>query len=279
MKKLLLLLVLSAAHIFAYGQKTTVAIKTMRGISERGSINAGQAKIEDFVTDKFVTMKKFDIVDRASMQDLKSEKELQKTEDFIDGKVIEQSKTLGADYLVGIYISTMDITKSTGTTSGYGSKITFSLKILDIATSQVIATETFSASSGQLLSFMSTPGAAIDKTLGNMSAKLETFINSNFPAKASIADIEKFDEEGKAYNVLISAGSSSGVSVGDNFMVMESVEIDVDGKKMTRKKEIASLQVISVEDENFSVCAVTGGGRNIAKKKAEGKKLQVIAQK
>lgn len=285
MRKTAILICILLTQVVLFGQKTTVAIKTLRTVSGsdyygRSKMTTGEAKIEDFVTNKFVNTKKFDILDRASLNDLKSEKELQKSEDFIDGKVIEQSKTLGADYLVGIYISTLDLTKSGTTSYTYGCKMTFSLKVLDIATSQIITTETFSSSAGQgLLSFINTPDDAVEKCLTNISAKVEDFIKANFPIKASIANIEESDANGAASKVLISAGSSNGVSVGDNFKVLEAIEMEVDGKKMIRKKEVGTLQIISIEDENFSVCLVTKGGADIAKKKTEGKKLQVIAVK
>lgn len=283
MKKNILIIFAIISQVAVYGQKTTVAIKTLRTISRNNyygsnGMTTGEAKIEDFVTNKFVNTKKFDIVDRASLTDLKSEKELQKSEDFIDGKVIEQSKTLGADYLVGIYISTLDITKDGTTSFTYGCKMTFSLKILDIASSQIITTATFTSSAGQgFLSLITTPDDAEEKCLNNISPKVEEFIKINFPLKASIANIEETDGKGDATKVLISAGSSSGVSIGDNFKVVEITDLDVDGKKMIRKKEIGLLQVNNIEDENFSVCTILSGSGDISKKKAEGKKLQVIS--
>lgn len=285
MRKTILIICALLTQAILLGQKTTVAIKTLRTVSGtdyygRSKMNRGEAKIEDFVTNKFVSTKKFDILDRASLSDLKSEKELQKSEDFIDGKVIEQSKTLGADYLVGIYISSLDLTQSGTTSYTYGCKMTFSIKVLDIASSQIIATETFSSTAGQgLLNFISSTDDAVEKCLTTISPKVDVFIKSNFAVKASIANIEESDASGAASKILISAGSSNGVSVGDNFKVMEAIEMEVDGKKMIRKKEVGTVQVLSIEDENFSVCTVTKGGADIAKKKTEGKKLQVIAVK
>ena len=276
MRKTTLIICALFTQAILFGQKTTVAIETLIYVS-----GTDYHKIEDFVTDKFVNTKKFDIVDRASLGNLKSEKELQKSEDFIEGKVIEQSKTLGADYLVGIYITTLDLTKSTTSyTTGYVCKMTFSLKVIDIATSQIITTETFSCSAGKgLLSLIPSPADAVEKCLTVISPKVENFIKSNFPIKASLANIEETDATGGASKVLISAGSSNGVSIGDNFKVVEAQELEVDGKKMIRKKEVGTLQIVSIEDENFSICTVTRGGIEIAKKKKEGVKLEVVGQK
>lgn len=281
MKKTILITLLLAIQFSGIAQKTTVAIKTLRTVANarynNNEISAGQAKVEDFVTDKFVNTKRFDIVDRASLGELQSEKQLQRTEDFIDGKVIEQSKTLGADYLVGIYISTLDILKND---SYFGCKMAFTIRVMDISTSQVVATETFTGSAGTgLISFIATADAAVEKALAGVSAKMDDFISSNFAIKASIANIEESDATGAATKVLISAGSSNGVAVGQFLKVMETIEMQVDGKTLQRKKEIGQLEITSIEDENFSVCTVLKGGVDIAKKKAEGKKLQAIIQK
>ena len=94
------LIIISLLSLKVSAQKTTVAIQKLRTISSpnnRGynsrqqtesAAQNGEAKIEDFVTAEFVNTKRFNIVDRASLDALKSEKELQKTEDFIDSKVI-----------------------------------------------------------------------------------------------------------------------------------------------------------------------------------------------
>lgn len=281
MQKTFLLLATLILGTFTFGQKTTVAVRILRTVSQSDhdyALTSSEVKVEDYVTNKFVSTKKFDIVDRASLHDLKAEKQLQKSEDFIDGKVVEQSKTIGADYLVGIYISTLDV----GTTSSgsYGCKMDFSIKVLDITSSQIVATQNFSTNAGLgLLSLISSAEAAMEKCFNTISPKLDEFIKSNFPVKASIANIEESDASGAASKILISVGSSNGVSIGDNFKVMEAIQMEVDGKKMVRKKEVGTLQILSIEDENFSVCTVTKGGADIAKKKTEGKKLQVISVK
>jgi len=282
MKKTITLLLALCIANSLFAQKTSVIIKVLKTVQDsygRNSESSADVKIEDFVTNAFVNTKKFDIVDRGTLKDIQDEKQLQKSEDFIDGKVIEQSKMLGADYLVGISITTLNLTGHTyqGTTSGYGCKITFSIKIVDIASSQIVATETFTNSAGQgLMSFVSSADAAMDKCLAGIEPKLDEFIKGNFPISASIANIENTDATGSATSILISAGSGNGVAIGDVFKIVEFTSIDVDGKQMTRKKEIGLVQVTSIEDENFSVCTVNTGGMDIANKKKEGKKIRAI---
>ena len=290
------LIIISLLSLKVSAQKTTVAIQKLRTISSpnnRGynsrqqtesAAQNGEAKIEDFVTAEFVNTKRFNIVDRASLDALKSEKELQKTEDFIDSKVIAQSKTLGAEYLIGIYIASIDV-QGKNSYSKYGNSVTyscnmsFSVKIIDIATSQIIASETFQSNAGNgVMNFTKTAENAIDKCLKNISSKFDDFINNNFPIKASIANIEETNKSGAASKVLLTIGSTSGVRKGDIFKVMEITELEVDGKKMSRKKEVGSLEVISIEDENFSVCSVKEGGLDIIQKRKDGKKLIVQAE-
>src|SRR5687767_3869415 len=104
----LLVLVTTCCNSFAQS-KTLIGIVPFKSATQQedrftrnSSNSSGEYKtaIQDAVADAFLKTKRFSLVEREKMDQLKSEKNLQKDEDFIDGQVIEQSKSLGAQYVV-----------------------------------------------------------------------------------------------------------------------------------------------------------------------------------
>ena len=69
------------------------------------------------------------LVEHDHLGDLKKERELQKTEDFIDGHVVEQIKAIGAQYL--IHINDFDIN---------GAQVSFKMSIISIAENRIMRT-------------------------------------------------------------------------------------------------------------------------------------------
>ena len=279
MKKTTLLLCMSILIIgFAYGEtKTLIGIMPFKNPSSNNNgyySNKSQADentvaIQDAVTNAFLKSKRFDLVEREKMSQLKSEKELQKSEDFIDGSVVEQTKTLGAQYVVMGNISESDVVSKTtnvymvGNVTTLTAKIAFSIKIVDVATAQIIASSNFSKTAKGKNAF--------NDALELLNPEIEGFIKENFKVTVSIAEIEEKNKKGEAYKILIAAGSSTGVNKNDEFKVFENTEMVVDGKTLTRKKNIGKIIVDTVEDENFSKCTVKEGGKDIADKFAAGK--------
>src|SRR6478735_5958232 len=107
---ILFLLLAISNYCFAHN-KTLIGIVPFEGGAtsneridyEQPSKNSSKehiVAIQDAVADAFLSTKRFSLVEREKMYQLTSEKNLQKNEDFIDGQVIEQSRSLGAQYVV-----------------------------------------------------------------------------------------------------------------------------------------------------------------------------------
>ena len=279
MKKTTLLLCMCILIIgFTFGEtKTLIGIMPFKNpsssnngyYSNKSQADENTVAIQDAVTNAFLKSKRFDLVEREKMSQLKSEKELQKSEDFIDGSVVEQTKTLGAQYVVMGNISESDVVSKTtnvymvGNVTTLTAKIAFSIKIVDVATAQIIASSNFSKTAKGKNAF--------SDALELLNPEIEGFIKENFKVTVSIAEIEEKNKKGEAYKILIAAGSSTGVNKNDEFKVFENTEMVVDGKTLTRKKNIGKIIVDTVEDENFSKCTVKEGGKDIADKFAAGK--------
>jgi len=228
--------------------------------------------IQEDVENTFVSTKRFTLVERDKMDQLKAEKNLEKGDAYIDGSVIEQSAALGAQYLVLGSISKANEGMDRGYAAAMGystsphAEISFSLRVVDVATGEVVASNTFSASEKGKTAF--------DKALNELRPDVEDFIRKNFKLILTLAQVEKKDSGGAATKVLIAGGSSLGLKVNEAFKVYEVSEIEVDGKKIERKLPLGKVTINDVQDENFSECIVNEGGAAIASKAASGSKIK-----
>lgn len=245
--------------------------------------------IQETVTNAFVKTKRFSIVDRSKMDALKNEKELQKSDDFISGSVVDQGKNVGATFLVSGHVISaqaeqMSSQDSKGNvTTSYKAKLAISLKVIDVTTGQVITSETIEPKSGSTLGGMfglgaSSPSDAVSKSIKKIEDKIDEFVSNNFPINFSIAEVQEKDSKGSATIILLAGGSGFGLKKGDKLKVVELVELEVNGKKMIRKKEIGEIRITKIEDENFSICTVNSGGDLINTKFEAKNKLQVTTK-
>ena len=90
MKLKLFFLTVIVFSTFGFSQKKSVAITSFETTASNIS-NKYVKAIEDKVKEAFYATNRFDIVDRTNLEKIKGEKELQKSEDFIDGKTVQQS--------------------------------------------------------------------------------------------------------------------------------------------------------------------------------------------
>lgn len=228
--------------------------------------------IQDLVSNAFLSTKRFTLVEREKMNQIKKEKKTQQGEDFLDGVTVEQSKSLGADYLItGNVLEATFEEKSSSV--GYGlsipsrkAKISFNIKVTDVSTGEIMATEKFNADANGKNGY--------DEALKIIKPNIEKFIKDNFKISASIASIEAKNASNEATKVLISGGTAIGLKPNTTLKVFELTSLMVDGKKIPRKKEIGQIVVEKVEDENFSICNVTIGGAIIATKSEAGANLK-----
>ena len=221
--------------------------------------------VAEELSNAFLKTNRFNIVDRS-----RKERELQKTEDFMDGNFIAQSKNIGAKYLISSILSDY-------TNDGSSCQFLLALKVIDVETGQIVASENLRPKSGgfgnALLSSLASVALERDvnltseekifkKALDKMSPQIEQFVIKSFPVEFIIVDEP---EKGK---LLVSGGSGNGVKKGVTLRVYEEVIMNVNGKELKRKKDIAELKVEKVEDENFSICSVKSGEKELKEKRA-----------
>jgi curli biogenesis system outer membrane secretion channel CsgG len=267
------LMFVTASNIFSQ-DKYSVGILPFTYVNSAASLN-DVTSIQEEVTNAFVKTKRFNIIDRTKMDALKKERELQKSEDFLDGSVVEQGKSIGAQFLISGHVSAISADELIVTDSktkeslsgGWKAKLSVTLKVINVETGQVTNSSTIEPKTGSTLSQMTigsitgpkTREAAIAKAIKDIQDEVDKFVEQNFPVSVAIVEFQ-----GK--KALVSGGSEIGMKKGSILAVYEVSMVEVNGKNLERKKEIGTLRVSKVEDENFSTCDIKSGEKEIKEK-------------
>ncbi len=202
------------------------------------------------VTEKVVEMltntRRFRVVDRTSSDKIREELELQKTEAFLDSKnLVEQDIAVAAEKMITghiIKIPVYAMTNANGTTRGYKASVGFEMKVVDVATGLSSDATSFQGkASKECLS----PEAAVSMAMQSIQHEIADWFCVNFPVECSVSKI--IDNK----TILVDAGTSQGVNVGDIFNV-DIVE-DINGKPYHRN--IGEIKVKKLAGQYFSECS------------------------
>ncbi len=191
---------------------------------------------------------RFLMVERKNLNLILNEKELQKSEDFLDGYVVEQGKSIGADYLVsGMML--------------FGKK-KISLSIFSVKDRVTVASAVVSAKSNIL-----TGGklkSEVVEAVQEMKAKV-------FPRLIQVVRPLKAGKTVK--KLLIAAGLNSNLKEKQSLSIYYFKEEEFNGEKLTREVTIGKGKIVEVEGENFSILSVKKGGSEIKELMDKGETL------
>jgi hypothetical protein len=192
---------------------------------------------------------RFTVVERDATKELESERKLQKSESFIDGKVVEQGKATGAEYIL-----TGTMNTRTGILSLVISRVADNLKVEG---GDCILKEGFF-------------GINLVKKIN--TSMLE--ITSRWLAKDRYTVVKELDgDDDSTDKLLIAAGTTKGIKKGYTLDVFYVTIEEIDGVPYERDLIIGALKIDLVENGNFSVAKVKDGKKDIKKALLEGKKL------
>ena len=280
MKLKLFLLIAVACNTLLLSQKTTVAITSFEATTPNIPEKYIKA-IEERVKESFYATNRFDLVDRTNLKKIKEEKELQKTEDFLDGNTVRQMRLEGAERIVAGNVNMVSITKEkTKTSFYYDCKISFSLNVIDLETGQVLASKLirpkqniFQSISNTVTVGNDTPETAFFNELKGTQKEINKFVNENFPVTTFIIEITEASSS-KAKVLLLNTGLVNGTKKNQEFSVVEISRKKVGGKELVRKKEIGKIKVISIQGDELSEAKVIKGGEAILNKFNSGAKIE-----
>lgn len=238
------------------------------GVAKFTSSNVKQERFASLVSERVLDVlnkqNKFQVIDldgTARNQAISKSQENYKSENWI-----EANKSISAEYtLTGILTSIKFIRLNAG--KGYKATITYTTKIINTETGEIIqnGTATFSSSKSDI---KLTPESALQSAVQTTIVPLSAYFSTSFPIKLNLVRIEKEKKE-KAVSVLLAGGSKIGVIKDTKF---EAYYIDNSlGKPLP--KFIGEVKITRVLSEDFSEAKVTDGGKEIYKYINEGKKI------
>ncbi len=243
--------------ISAYAQeesKNVVIIKFTNAGPDTDRAKQWVANYQSYITMAFIKDKRFTILERDQWEIIERERELQKSESFIDGKIIQQGESIGAQYII----------------SGVGdpNMRMATVKLYDVSSGKVLGTtvinfdlyENGSLSEEDLTYFI----------IKNINKQ---FLYKYFPLPpVKVVRVLEEDKKG-AGKILIAAGSKNGVTRKKEFLVKERIYEQVDEKQVEREVTVGRVRVSEVENDSFSVGTVEEGGKVINEKLKSGVKL------
>jgi curli biogenesis system outer membrane secretion channel CsgG len=300
MKKVFLLAVLLVGYFVTSAQESKQYIVAIPGFQTAQGSNIDQqtvTAIEQQVIDVFVKNKKFTVVERSQLGQLQNEVSLQKQESFMDGKgnVADQLKSTGANYLLTGVVSNLsysseqkestkwDAAQKKSVVVGYYTAhyctISFNLKLIDIATGQIVLSEVVNSknSGGQssgggglldILTSTSKVGAAsrenaYTESIGQINYFVRSYVKKAFPNILQIAEITEKDRDGNAKTMLLVGDFVDYITEGQKLYVKLVTETEVAGRKLIRKKNIGDVKVQKIEEGGFINVKVRNGEAEI----------------
>lgn len=213
-------------------------------------IRSRMEKMQGFVSSVFGSDARFVLVDRNALNIVQKERELQKTEQFLDGYVVGQGKNIGADYLLN---GEFDL-----------NSITLTVSLFSVAEQTVVSKEVIEMKKAFFNFAANFRDPVVDGTR-RLAARV-------FPMMMSVVEITE-QKKDKAKAILVAGGNNRGVKRGQSLDIKMKEEREVDGQMQTYYRTVGQGTVDKVEDDNFSIVEVTDGEEEVKKLLDSGKKL------
>ena len=215
------------------------------------------SRYSKLVTEKVVEMltntKRFQVVDRTSLDKIKQELELQKTEAFIDSKnLVEQDIAVAAEKMITGHINKIPIyaiKNANGTIKGYKGSVSFQMKVVDVATGLSTEAVSFDGNASEL---MLSPESAVNQAMQSLQGTIYEYFKQTFPISVKIIKILK-ENKNNANLVLLNIGVKQGVKIGDHFMVQYIEYIEGEPYPI----DLGEIEVVKLSGDAFAECKVS----------------------
>lgn len=282
-------------------EKITLAVLPF--VASTGVSQANADAVQATVTKEFISKPRFTTVDRSKFEAVIKELNIQKSEEFLNSKIVEQGKLAGAQYLVTGVVSEakmnainktvpVDYNKPLGAqrtvTYSQGS-VKLAYQVIDVTTGTAMYQENINVTGSESAS--ANEAEALSNALCVLKSSVKNAILKEFPPEIQVVQVEKTDKKGLPDKVLISAGSNmfdeaknSGCATIDLTSIfkkkgvqMKMYQVDIlniNGKESKREKEIGILRLDDVQGD-VSVCDVVHGAKEVQTELAAGKKILV----
>ena len=221
------------------------------------------------------------VLERNKFERILAEKEKQKSEEYLDKKIIDQFNTIGADYILEIVFNqppTVKLHKSSIVMPGeedqneYFSEYHFSSRLYEVSTGEMVSEEQllsspkFKLDKSQRLS----SNALINRGAASMSFETGSFLNNAIPPKVVCYEILE-ENKGVAKKILVYGDVAH--SRRDKFEVIRKTIVDVNGKKLERFSVIGKLSLKKSKGDGLVEATVKSGGDVIFQAMENGEQL------
>lgn len=237
-------------------EKYTISVEPFKNDSSSKKYDQYVVECRNAAMRYLLACGRFSVLERDATQDLEAERNLQKSESFIDGKVVQQGKAIGAEFVLTGSLSTHD---------GQLSLLIFRVSdgkqveggVCDLKESWLARSYGYNA---QYL--IKKINASMQEITGRWLAQDRYTVVRELDGDASRTD-----------RMLVAAGSARGIREGYQLEIYYTTNEDVDGVSYQRDILLGLLKVDVVENANFSQARVKEGKKEIKKALNEGKKL------
>lgn len=259
---LLLCLFVSQLH----AQYDTIYVAILPFASNSEVTEESKTKLQNVVADEFAKDYRMVLLDRGEFDVVAEERNRQRDEDFIDGKIVEQGKAIGAEFLVDGFIDNFDQQ--------------LFLKVYDVSDGSLIGSTLSSLTvkrhqkhpldiKGEIKDIFSsaTPTSQLQK-------KVEQLIQQCFSEFLFIVVGPEEESKKRVRSLKIFAGSKMGLRKGQLLEVQALVEEEVEGNITIRQESAGWGRIEKVDGESWSILKLEAGKGNIKKLLNQGTKLR-----
>ena len=234
----------------------------------------------------------YPLIDRIRLDLMQREKNLQKSDAFIDNAGIQQFKSIGAGYILEVKLDDILIDYSP-LRKAYQFKASFVTRLIQVSTSEVLAevannfSDSWSAPSIRSmfpqerdLQYDAIAAAADYKVavqrfgLENLAFNLREVLNRAIPQKIEV--LELLEEKKENAETLLIAGNFNASAKYDDFFICRKKTVDVDGEQLVRMEQLGIVSIKSATGDGLAITKVKKGEKEIYKAIKGGEKLFCI---
>lgn len=235
----------------------------------------------------------FPIIDRTRLDEIQKEKNLQKSDAFIDNAGIQQFKSIGAGYILEIKLKDMLVEQDPWNRSKFKFKVNFVSRFIQVSTSEILsevantftddwAPESITSMFPDIheLQYRAIVASANPKEtaqrfgLENLNFNIREVVNRSLPQKIEVLEVVEEKKE-NAEAVLIAGNFNASIRY-DDFFICRKKTVDVDGEKLVRMEQLGIVSIKAATGDGMAVCKVKKGEKEIYQALKGGEKLFCI---
>lgn len=284
------LLMLGAPLTHHAQSRTPVAVLPVTTTVQRHNDAYAARALEGLLTASLGKLGRISVLDRSQTDLVTTERETQKSVDFIDSRTLAaQGQSLGALYVLTANVDKVALTE-TRLDSGkdHQGTMTVSIRLIDVATQEVRSSAVINSDAGSggkkglggmlrsVLTVHDTPDDALTAMVANLRPGLEEFFKTAFPVRFTIAQVERLSADSTHGTFLIDGGKNVGARPRMVLAVLEQSDVKIGARVVRREREIGTLEIVSLDGEELSIGTMKTGARDVATLVAAGKTVIAV---